>query len=439
MTQNDGHGARATSTLFARLWQSWLGAFTSVFFARGAASAATFLTIAVLGRTLGRAHYGDLVVLLTVMKIASELAGPALDTALVRFVGTAESMGTNATVYMRAVLRAKLALAALIIMAGALLAWPIQQYVVASALPLHAIGLAFAGAALTLLYAFVQSCFQARQQFGEYAWLEVLGAVSRLAAVGGLAWSGHANVTNMFIAYAGAPLAIAALLWAMKPAPASWSGKVPAMVWSELWNFTKWVVAACALTTLSQRLDVFLISAAKLPKESIGDYCAAVQLTLLGDLVIITLFNVLLPRASRLHERGELLAFLRGFGIPTIMGFVGLIPLLAGSSVIAKATFGDAYVDTGALFALLLVGTAFALGSAPAGATLYGLGRSRTIAGLECIKLAGVLAGGIVMVPMYGVFGMAWVVAAVKGSVGVLTYALALWQALREKPSRNTI
>lgn len=432
MTQNGGPGTRVVSALFARLWQSWLGAFTSVFFARGVASAATFLTIAVLGRTLGRAHYGDLVVLLTVMKVASELAGPALDTALVRFVGTAESAGTNATVYVRAVLRAKLVLAALIIMAGTLLAWPIRQYVLASALPLYAIGLAFVGAALTLLYAFVQSSFQAKQQFGAYAWLEVLGSVSRLAAVGALALSGHANVTNMFIAYAGSPLVIAAFLWLMKPALASWSGKVPGMVWSELWNFTKWVIAACAFTTLSQRLDVFLISAAKLPKESIGDYCAAVQLTLLGDLVIMTLFNVLLPRASRLRERGELLAFLRGFGVPTIMGFVGLIPLLAGSGLIAKITFGDAYVDTGALFALLLVGTAFALGSAPAGATLYGLGKSRIIAGLECIKMAGILAGGILMVPMYGVFGMAWIVAAVKGSVGVLTYSLALWQVLRK-------
>ena len=91
-----------------------------------------------------------------------------------------------------------------------------------------------------------------------------------------------------------------------------------------------------------------------------------------------------------------------------------------------------------ALFALLLVGTAFALGSAPAGATLYGLGKSRSIAALECAKTMGVLLGGAILIPQFGVFGMAWVVAAVKGSAGILTYGLALWHVLRRDPVHST-
>ncbi|MBM3290816.1 MAG: hypothetical protein FJY92_11755, partial [Candidatus Hydrogenedentes bacterium] len=404
----------APRSRMARLRASWLGAFTSVFVARGVASAATFLTIALLGRTLGRAHYGDLVVLLTIMKVASELAGPALDTALVRFVGAAETAGAAAPVYMRAVLRAKLALAALIVVAGAALVWPIQQTVFlregGALVPLYALGLAFAGAALTLFYAFVQSSYQAQQRFAAYAWIEVIGAVLRLAAVGALALTGHGTVVALFAAYAIAPVAVAAAAWYVAPVMREDRAPVPSAVWRELWQFTKWVIAACAFTSLAQRLDVFLIAAFDVPADSVGDYCAAVQLALLGDLVIITLFNVLLPRASRLHARAELVAFLRGFGVPTALGFGGLVPLLVLSGPIAEWAFGEAYVDTGALFALLLVGAAFALGSAPAGATLYGLGKSRTIAALECAKMAGVLAGGMLAVPAYGVFGMAWVV-----------------------------
>jgi O-antigen/teichoic acid export membrane protein len=180
-----------------------------------------------------------------------------------------------------------------------------------------------------------------------------------------------------------------------------------------------------------------LIAAFEVPKESVGDYCAAVQLTLLGDLVIITLFNVLLPRASRLRERRELLEFLRGFGLPTAMGFAALVPLVLGANFIADLTFGNVYADTGALFALLLVGTAFALGSAPAGATLYGLGKSRSIAALECAKMVSILIGGLAMVPAFGVFGMAWVVAATKGGMGVVTYGLALWHVLRRRPGEK--
>lgn len=420
-----------------RLRASWFGAFSSVFVARGVGSLATFLTIAWLGRTLGRAHYGDLVILLTIMKVASELAGPALDTALVRFVGAAESTGAQAAHYMRAVLKAKLALSACILFVGALLVWPIQQVIFLREggvlVPISTLGLAFVGAALAMMYAFVQSSYQARQQFGAYALLEVSGAIARLVAVAALATSGTANVTNMFVAYAGAPVAVAAVAWLVAPVLSANRDAIPASVWREIWHFTKWVIAACAFTSLAQRLDVFLIAAFDVPKESVGDYCAAVQLTLLGDLVIITLFNVLLPRASRLRERREMLEFLRGFGLPTAMGFAALVPLVLGANFIADLTFGNVYADTGALFALLLVGTAFALGSAPAGATLYGLGKARTIAALECVKLMGVLAGGALLVPQFGVFGMAWVVAAVKGSVGILTYGVALFHVLRRK------
>jgi len=428
-------------SLLVKLRASWFGAFSSVFLARGTASVATFLTIALLGRTLGRAHYGDLVILLTIMKVASELAGPALDTALVRFVGAAESTGAEAAHYMRAVLRVKLALSAGILVVGALLVWPIQQVLFlregGALVPLTTLGLAFVGAALAMMYAFVQSGYQAKQQFGAYALLEVSGALARLAAVGALAVSDFASVTNMFVAYAGAPVAVAAIAWGIAPVLSKSRDAIPASVWREIWHFTKWVIAACAFTSLAQRLDVFLIAAFDVPKDSIGDYCAAVQLTLLGDLVIITLFNVLLPRASRLHERRELLEFLRGFGLPTAMGFATLVPLVLGANFIADLTFGNVYADTGALFALLLIGTAFALVSAPAGATLYGLGKSRSIAVLECAKMIAILVGGLAMVPAFGVFGMAWVVAATKGTMGVVTYALALWHVMRRKPAES--
>ena len=141
-------------SLLDKLRGSWFGAFGSVFLARGGASVATFLTIALLGRTLGRAHYGDLVILLTIMKVASELAGPALDTALVRFVGAAESSGAQAAHYMRAVLKAKLVLAAGVLVFGALLVWPIQQVIFlregGALVPLTTLGLAFVGAALAI-------------------------------------------------------------------------------------------------------------------------------------------------------------------------------------------------------------------------------------------------------------------------------------------------
>ncbi|MBN2308397.1 MAG: hypothetical protein JXR94_05465, partial [Candidatus Hydrogenedentes bacterium] len=52
-------------------------------------------------------------------------------------------------------------------------------------------------------------------------------------------------------------------------------------------------------------------------------------------------------------------------------------------------------------------------------------GRSRTIALLEGVKLAGVVAIGLWAAPRYGVLGMAWTLAAVKSTIGVGTVIAA--------------
>jgi len=422
-----------------RLRASWFGAFSSLIVARAIASAATFLTIAVLGRTLGPAHYGDLVVLLTILKIASEFIGPALDTALVRFVGAARDDEQSAITFANAVLRAKAALAIATVLLGLALALPIQRLLFARdgvEISSTAIVIAFVAAALTVLAMYAQSCFQAWQRFTGYARFEVAAASLRLFSIVALVLLATDSILALFIAYAAAPIVVA--LCATPWLPSTKNAVVTPAVWRDLAHFAKWVVVACACTSLAQRVDILLVAGNKLPPELVSQYGAAVQLTLLGDLVIITLFNVLLPKASRLTTREELLGFLRSFRLPTLFAFAGLLPLLLASGVIAHVTFGADYTQTGTLFSILLVGAAFALGSAPAGATLYGLGHSRTIAALECFKLLAILIGGAFAVPGYGVVGMAWTVAVVRGALGVATYAMAYHHARHLESTENT-
>lgn len=65
------------------------------------------------------------------------------------------------------------------------------------------------------------------------------------------------------------------------------------------------------------------------------------------------------------------------------------------------------------------------------------MGRSRTVALLEGLKLLFTLAIGWWAVPQYGVLGMAWTVAGVKGTIGVLTYGAAHWTAQRADGHRG--
>ncbi|MCP4643130.1 MAG: hypothetical protein GY851_21970 [bacterium] len=418
---------------FGRLRRSWAGAFGSVLMARGIGATATVAGIMLMSRHLGRIHYGRLVVLLTVMKVAAELVGPALDTALVRFAARAgfEREG-EALPYLRAVLWLKLAVGSVLVVVGAVvsrpLLWALANAGRGATIPPYTITLALLGAAFLMLWAYAQAYLQARQHFHRYAAFEVGGALLRLGfvaaivlAAGSLQWTRGAATTLFLGAYVLAAGVVAAAAWTQVPRGVLARPTGLSAPMRELWGFAKWVVAACGFTTLAHRADILLITALALPEDAVGDYAGAVQLVLLGDLVILTLFNVLLPKASGLKTREELRRFLRDFRLPALLALAAALPLVALSGVVSRVVLGPEFVETGRLFSLLLVGAVFSLGSAPAGTVLYGLGRSRTIALLEGAKLAGIAFLGWWLAGKYGVFGMAWTMALIRSTIGVAT------------------
>ena len=408
----------------------WLGDFSFVFAARILSSAVTFLTVVLVGRFLGRTSYGELVVLLSLMKVAAELVGPALDTALVRFGAGAAQGGQDAALpYYSYILRLKLRLAAAILLIGVVGAVPLARVISPDGMggSFHpaVIALAFAGAAATILWAYAQTCFQAQQRFGLYAGLELFTSLLRLALVAGLIFSGNGYVLFLLAAYAIAPALAALAVWHRTPVRVPHRTAAADTIRQDVLRFAKWTLTACLLTSVFQRADVFLLVFWGVPSETLGDYGAAVQLTLAGDLVILTLFNVLLPKASTFTRAGELREFLRRFRVPAILSVLLVIPIILLSQPLVSLTFGPDFLDTGWFFSVLLVGAAFAVGCAPAGAALYGMGRTRSIATLECIKLFSLVIAGSIATVYAGAFGVAWAVSLTKGALGIATYVIA--------------
>jgi len=396
-------------------------------------------TVLLLGRVLGPTRYADLVILLSIMKVAAELVGPALDTTLVRFVAMRHADRPEETLpYYQTILRAKLALVAVLLTGGLALAAPLRNLLVEPGhegmLSVQAVWIAFAGAAVTVLWAYAQAVYQAQQRFGAYAGFELLNSLIRLFFVGAVlafVWNG---LTTILLAYVLAGIVSAILAWAWLPPGIFAASSGQDAVWKEMLHFAKWVLAACCFTSIVQRVDIFLLAAFHTQKASIGDYGAAVQLTLLGDLAIGTLFSTLLPKASALKTGEETRHFLGAFARPMGLAAAAALPIILLSGPIVRLTFGPDYSHTATLFAILLIGTLFAMGSAPAGAALYGLGHSRAIALLELAKLMATLILGVIVVPRFGVLGMAWAIAAVKGGVGVSTYLVATKYARQDGP-----
>lgn len=410
-------------------YMPWLSAVVSVLGVRIASSGAAFLGNILVARHLEPVRFSHFYLLFTIMTIVAGLTGPGFDTSLVRFASKKMRTDKNASfTYFSVMFYVKCAVFLLTIVAGWALAAPLLKLFVdtkeAAGVSQWAVLLAFFGGAAVSMWSFAQAYFQSCQRFNLYAGLECASSTLRLALVVVLIYLNEGRAFVYLLAYAGAPAIMWIVSWVVLP------GRVfttpPSLsVTREMIAFAKWVLLATLFTTLTQRLDVFLLNAFKVSGDVVGRYSAAVSLALLGELVLLTFYNVLLPKASALNHPGELRAFIGSFRIPSmvfclLMGL--LIPLAEPLRILF---FGDKYMGTELYFIVILIGIIVSLGCAPAVTSLYSLGRSHLIAAFEGGRFVATLLLGIYVVPRYGALGMAWVMAGTRACMSAVMYVVA--------------
>lgn len=431
----DAPKAAWLSSLWLRALGSMGGAMGLIFAAKIVAAGAAFLATALAGRFMGSAAFGQLAVLLNFMRVLAGIGGPALDTTFVRFTARHDAETGGAGSCLRPIAAAKGLAMLLVVAVSALLARPLAMRWFGGA-GAGWIMLAGLGACGLMAFEFMRAWLQAHQRFTGFAASEAAMAVGRLAVVGGLAFGGAAHLTWILGAYVAAPLAAAVVLLVLLAGglACEWRKSMKTGQLGALAGFAKWVVLACLFTSIAQGLDLLMLPMFGLPDKAVGDYGAARTLMIAGDLVVLSLFSVLLPAASREIDPAKLRALLHRYTWPTVLCAAALLPGLFLAGPIAWLTFGPDYTQTGGLFAVLLVGTLFNLASAPAGTVLYGLGHPHVIAGLEGLKLALTFAAALWATAQFGAYGMAWTIAAVKGTIGLVTYGAAR-RALRTGPA----
>ena len=399
-------------------------AFGVVFSARIAAAGAAFVATILIARFLGPDRFGPFAVLLAAVNVAAGLISPALDTGMVRFAAQTRAASVAITGYF---FRLKALVALLTVAAGVVLAVPLHRLFLAEAEGIgpSAFVIAFACAGVMVLWASVQAWCQAEQRFTRWAFQEAATGFIRLAWVIPVLLIGGLGERSLLAGYGIAAGAIAVIGALAMPREVWRAPKPDPEMRRDIFLFTQWVVLACFATSLSQRLDVFLLAGYGAPPATLGHYNAALNLALVGELAIMTLFHVLLPKASALTDPTEWLIFLKRHQRRAVAAGILLLPLAGAGGWVVALVFGQDYAEAGPYFGALLIGTAFVLSSAPAGAVLYSAGHSRVVAILELVKLACILLAGLAAVPFYGPMGMAITVAAVRGLVAIATYIVA--------------
>ncbi|HOJ34784.1 MAG TPA: hypothetical protein PKY35_11655 [Candidatus Hydrogenedentes bacterium] len=431
-TRDTGHILSTANTsprgLFSELSQS----FGPVFVFRVFSTAISFATLALVGRALGATGLGDLSVARALMLTAAGLLGPALDTAAVRF---ATREPETADLYLRAILWVKSALAGLLLVVGFLAAsllrnllfhsdpsTPVSPWLVTAAL---------AGAGGFMLFEYVRVYFQARQRFGLYGGLDFGHALIRLVAISILLVAGWRSPLLVFVAYAAIPWVLSVVGLPLL----SYSHHATRLeIWNrlrEMFYFIRWVAVACALTSAANGADMLLLGWFRIGEVPRGDYSAARALAQVGDLAVLSLFSVLLPKAGTCRDANTTRSFLIRYSLPLVVGCTVCSVLLVLMSpflrFVLRFTFGEEFTRATLCLAVLLFGTFMALWGVPASATVYSLGRSRLIAILEGLKLLIFVSVAAFLAPRYGILGMAWTTVVAKGTISLLTMACAWW------------
>jgi O-antigen/teichoic acid export membrane protein len=199
-------------------------------------------------------------------------------------------------------------------------------------------------------------------------------------------------------------------------------------------RFAKWLAAANLAYLLAQRLDLFILSRyASL--SDVGNYGAALRVVVLASIMTGALPALLLPRASRTAGSiSEARRFTRhALGISVLVTVVTVIMWLAVPLVV-HGLLGSDYSGSIQLTRILLIGTVFAAFSTPLSQLFLAEERPKKAFYFRMIKLGGVFALALLLVPYLGARGAAW---AVTGSeLIVLAYTvIALWPILRYRPA----
>ena len=416
-----------------RRWQTWarsLGGYVPVASGAAGARALSFIATLIVARALGPADFGDFSVFFALAFVVST-AGDFVDVTYVRKVTS-----TTGESDMR-LLRAATTIKVLLFGTLVVLSYPIAVLLARGAfgrtdLELEVVMAILCGSGLAFI-SLRASTFLAEQRYAIYALVASAYYVMILIVLLGLAALGSAlTPTTVYVAFVGTSTVIGLLCFATI-LPSIRPLRAERDVIGPLLTFAKWLAAANLVQIVYQRLDVILL-ARYVDRDELGQYGAAIRLTVIASLMIGALSGFALPKVARTREsRHALSAYVReslalSGGIVAVVGLLWLL-----TPFLVSVLFGEAFAPAAELARILLIGTALLAVSIPLGLLFLADEAPRHVLYIGLVRLALLLGLTIILAPRWGAEGAAWSVTVTE--VIALAYVLAVTR-LRWRESR---
>lgn len=208
-----------------------------------------------------------------------------------------------------------------------------------------------------------------------------------------------------------------------------------------LWVYALPLFAAAVSLRLFDKLDLFMLKALGASAAVAGLYGAAQNLTVIPNLVALSVTTLLLSTLTRMSRAGDLEGA-RTLSANALRGVLVLFPFAGvasgASTAVATMIYGAKFAATGPLLAVLIFASVMTVMISIASAILIAAGRPgwAMIAALPIAPLAFV--GHLLVIPKYGARG-ATVVTLVVAGIGALLALIAVHRAWNVWPSLATL
>ena len=199
-----------------------------------------------------------------------------------------------------------------------------------------------------------------------------------------------------------------------------------------MWAYALPLFAAAVSLRLFDKLDLFALKALGASAAIAGLYGAAQNLTIIANLVALSVTTLLLSTLSRALRSGDDTGA-RALAVNAMRGVLVLFPfagVAAGASTaVSTMIYGPDFAGTGPLLAVLIFAALMSVMISVASVILTAAGRPgwAMVASLPVAPLA--LAGHLVVIPRFGAAGAAYVslVVAAIGATGLVVVVNRAW------------
>ncbi len=365
-----------------------------------------FLAAIIIAKGLGPKGFGIFSLLIVVMQLIAELTGGSINQAIVKFSSSYfQKAKDKAELTFKIGFKIEIIIGLVLLLIGFILREPLSHIVFKETKLENLTILVFIGAVGIIFMRYELAVLQSLQTFVKHVLLEIINNIIKLVVIGFLFIVHILTSLNSVVVYVIIPYLTCLLGLIFIPRAFFYAKGTQRTIVFDLIHFSKCIMLSSIIIAIRSRLDILLLNYFE-GSQAVGVYSAAHIITSSLELLAIALLTVVFPKVSRFSERAEYIRFYTRFLIATIpLSFFVCIFFWVASKHLILIFYTSEYVDSISILRILAPGSAFFLIALPLCSIILSLNKPQILVGIDLLVLIVMLAGNLLLIPVYGAIG----------------------------------